>query len=65
MDDQENLKQLKKRIEATRSQLHVAFQNKRAFSDPDVYRLSLHLDDLIVEYQIRIRSAYSQMKTLR
>ncbi|MFC4769951.1 aspartyl-phosphate phosphatase Spo0E family protein [Effusibacillus consociatus] len=63
--EQANLEQLKKRIEAIRGQLHVAFQSKRAFSDPDVYRLSLDLDDLIVEYQNRSRLDFRQIKSLR
>jgi hypothetical protein len=57
LNSQGNLKQrkrLKKQIEVVRRKLHVAFENKRMFSDPDVYRLSLHLDDLIVEYQSRL-----------
>lgn len=48
--------QLKKQIEVIRGKLHVAFENKRIFSDPDVYRLSLQLDDLIVEYQSRLQA---------
>lgn len=51
LKEQENLRQLNMKIEMIRNQLHTAYQNKRTFSDPDVYRLSLYLDDLIVEYQ--------------
>lgn len=64
VENQGSIIQLKKRIEAIRSQLHSAFQNKRTFSDPDVYLLSVYLDDLIAEYQNCIRMDRGQKKSL-
>lgn len=51
LNQQENLEVLREKIEKIRVQLHLAYQNNRTFSDPDVYHLSLYLDDLIAEYQ--------------
>jgi hypothetical protein len=47
------LQELLKQIEAVRCQLHEAYRSKKKFSDPEVYQLSVKLDDAIVEYQIK------------
>lgn len=64
MNNQDHVGQLKKRLEEIRNQLHVAFQNKRTFSDPDVYRLSTLLDDLIVEYQSHTQAESGPMNSV-
>lgn len=51
LDNHESLEQLKRQIERLRKQLHRDFQTKQSFSDPGIYRLSVQLDFLIVEYQ--------------
>lgn len=50
---EERLRELLKQIEAVRCQLHTAYKNKNIFSDPEVYRLSVQLDDAIAEYQMK------------
>lgn len=34
-----------------RRKLHVLFNDKQSFTDPEVYHLSQQLDSLITEYQ--------------
>ncbi|WP_200758428.1 aspartyl-phosphate phosphatase Spo0E family protein [Effusibacillus dendaii] len=51
-----DLEHLKKQIEDIRNQLHAAFQGKRKFSDPEVYRLSVQLDHALFEYQNHLLS---------
>lgn len=51
--DEERLQELLKQIEAVRRQLHGAYQSKKIFSDPEVYQLSVQLDHVIAEYQLK------------
>lgn len=51
MNEEERLSRLKKRISTMRRKLHVLFNDKQSFTDPEVYHLSQQLDSLITEYQ--------------
>jgi hypothetical protein len=51
---EEKLQELESIIETLRKQLHAAYEEKKMFSDPEIYRLSITLDDAIAEYQRKL-----------